>query len=77
MKQCPVLGCLRERRGVFCPTHWHLLSPWCKHMIRNGLNRDGLKTAIAEAIHQEQALKDAVWVPIDVPTFTATQEMTI
>ena len=72
-KVCPVLGCLRERRGIFCPEHWHVLPHWLKVQIRDGLTPKSLTMAIAEALHQEQGLLDSLHHSIEYPTFTPSQ----
>lgn len=76
MKQCPVLGCRRERHGIFCPTHWHLLPRDIKYKLRHELCRPVLNLAIAVAIEQEQALHDLVWAPRAIPELLPSQGST-
>lgn len=73
MRQCPVLGCKRDRHGIMCPTHWHMLPRWSKQQLRNGLTPAALRVAIAEAIQAEQALRDSVYGAVEAPDFTPSQ----
>ena len=74
MRQCPVLGCKRDRQGIMCPTHWHMLPRWSKQQLRNGLTSTALRVAIAEALSAEQALRDPIFGAVEVPDFTPSQE---
>lgn len=76
MNHCPVIGCQRERRGILCPDHWHMLSRLTKQDLRGGVSPRGLRRAIAEAIHEEQALCDSLSVYLSDPEITLSPRKT-
>ena len=41
-KSCPVIGCMRERRGIFCPECWHALPHWMQIRVREQMTPKAL-----------------------------------